>query len=101
MDLKKKKKKFCSHMFANPKARTRRLHLIAVHSIQKSTFLPGGIGMFYNFLCPKLDNLMGPFYHGRVFPATAWHQTDTAISYNTLRSLQRRVTYVPYSGPLI
>ena len=57
--------------------------------------------MFYNFLCPKLDNLMGPFHHRRVFPATYRRQTDTACFHATRRVIAKeRVAHVPYSGPL-
>jgi hypothetical protein len=50
-------------------------------SLCHGTLKNSRIGMFHNFLCPKLDSLMGPFHHSKVFPATA-HQTGTGVSCN-------------------
>ena len=53
-------------------------------------FFNGGIDMFYTHISLKLDSLMWPFHHSKVFSA-ALHQASTHVSNATQKNSQRRI----------
>ena len=53
-------------------------------------FFDGGIGMFYIHISLKLDSLMWPFHHSKVFSA-ALHQASTHVSSAAQKDSQRRI----------
>jgi hypothetical protein len=63
---------------------------IRFQGLLSMSYFGGGIGMFYNLLCPKHKGLMRAFHHSKVFPATS-RAAGAAVSRVAMMSSQKRI----------